>query len=261
MLRRIFVNPSISRLTGHLGCCPRHYSDTPFRYQFSNSNTSTRRHQQQRQVPENEVEGDEMSASEASGKYRRPQSATSGSPIMTSSPLPLLVFTEEATQSYAFDDFPGLSVEPFPEEVSKILHSPITQDDVEVKPDGAIYLPEVKYRKILTTAFGAGGWALLPRGPHTLNGITLSREYALFCRGRFISQARGSSSVQGPASSPAASTEAVRSNALMRCCKDLGIASELWDRHFVNLWKDQFAIKRSVTDRFGNSKFVWSKKQ
>ena len=71
-----------------------------------------------------------------------------------------------------------------------------------------------------------------------------------------MSQARGSATVQGP-SNPAASTEAVRSNALMRCCKDLGIASELWDAKFVNDWKMRFAIRKHVTDRFGNNKILW----
>ncbi len=27
-----------------------------------------------------------------------------------------------------------------------------------------IYLPEIKYRRILNRAFGPGGWALMPRG-------------------------------------------------------------------------------------------------
>ena len=29
---------------------------------------------------------------------------------------------------------------------------------------GLIYLPEIKYRRILNLAFGPGGWALMPRG-------------------------------------------------------------------------------------------------
>lgn len=29
---------------------------------------------------------------------------------------------------------------------------------------GLIYLPEIKYRRILNQAFGPGGWALMPRG-------------------------------------------------------------------------------------------------
>ena len=29
---------------------------------------------------------------------------------------------------------------------------------------GLLYLPEIKYRRILNESFGPGGWALLPRG-------------------------------------------------------------------------------------------------
>ncbi len=29
---------------------------------------------------------------------------------------------------------------------------------------GLIYLPEIKYRRILNTAFGPGGWGLMPLG-------------------------------------------------------------------------------------------------
>ena len=29
---------------------------------------------------------------------------------------------------------------------------------------GIVYLPEIKYRRILNRAFGPGGWAMMPRG-------------------------------------------------------------------------------------------------
>ena len=29
---------------------------------------------------------------------------------------------------------------------------------------GLIYIPEIKYRRMLNKAFGPGGWALVPRG-------------------------------------------------------------------------------------------------
>ena len=31
-------------------------------------------------------------------------------------------------------------------------------------------------------------------------------------------------------------TEGCKSNALMRCCKDLGVASELWDPRFIRVF-------------------------
>lgn len=36
-------------------------------------------------------------------------------------------------------------------------------------------------------------------------------------------------------------TEGCKSNALMRCCKDLGIASELWDPRFIRKFQKKYA--------------------
>jgi hypothetical protein len=47
-----------------------------------------------------------------------------------------------------------------------------------------------------------------------------------------ISLARGEQQYFDPDGIPTA-TEGCKSNALMRCCKDLGIASELWDPRFI----------------------------
>ena len=44
---------------------------------------------------------------------------------------------------------------------------------------------------------------------------------------RLVAIARGEQEYYDPSGIPTA-TEACKSNALMRCCKDLGIASELW---------------------------------
>ena len=90
-----------------------------------------------------------------------------------------------------------------------------------------VYLPEIKYRRILNKAFGPGAWGIIPRSGTFINKKNISREYALFVHGRFVSQARGEQNYFGEESIPTAS-EGAKSNALMRCCKDLGIASELW---------------------------------
>lgn len=47
-----------------------------------------------------------------------------------------------------------------------------------------------------------------------------------------VSIARGEQQYFDPDGIPTA-TEGCKSNALMRCCKDLGIASELWDPRFI----------------------------
>jgi hypothetical protein len=39
-------------------------------------------------------------------------------------------------------------------------------------------------------------------------------------------------------------TEGCKSNALMRCCKDLGIASELWDPRFIRQFKKEHCMEK-----------------
>lgn len=57
-------------------------------------------------------------------------------------------------------------------------------EEVEIKPDGIVYLPEIKYRRILNKAFGPGGWGLVPRSESIVTPKTVTREYALVCNGR-----------------------------------------------------------------------------
>ncbi|KAJ1979238.1 hypothetical protein H4R34_002906 [Dimargaris verticillata] len=137
--------------------------------------------------------------------------------------------------------FYGVATAPFPPEVSQVLMAPVEANDVEMKADGLIYLPEIKYRRILNRAFGPGGWGLAPRGPHTVGPTNVSREYALICRGRFVSQARGEQDYFN-ADGIATAAEGCKSNALMRCCKDLGIASELWDPVFIRQFKKDYCV-------------------
>lgn len=79
----------------------------------------------------------------------------------------------------------GLSSSPFTAEQAAILQQPIAFDDIEVKPDGIIYLPEIKYRRILNRAFGPGGWGLAPRGETIVTAKLVTREYGLVCGGRY----------------------------------------------------------------------------
>jgi len=138
--------------------------------------------------------------------------------------------------------YSGLSTQPFSAEISEVLQAPIDEMDVEMKPDGLIYLPEIKYRRILNKAFGPGGWGLAPRTETNVGPKIVSREYALVCLGRLVAIARGEQEYFEP-SGVATATEACKSNALMRCCKDLGIASELWDPRFIREFKAKHCVE------------------
>ena len=80
--------------------------------------------------------------------------------------------------------FHGLSSTAFPPEAVKILSEPIEPEDIEVKPDGLLYLPEIKYRRILNKAFGPGAWGLAPRGPTIVTAKSVTREYGMVVQSR-----------------------------------------------------------------------------
>ncbi|KAK3381729.1 mitochondrial genome maintenance MGM101-domain-containing protein [Podospora didyma] len=134
--------------------------------------------------------------------------------------------------------FHGLSATPFGPEAAEILMRKLDADDIEMKPDGILYLPEIKYRRILNKAFGPGGWGLAPRGELTVGDKVVTREFALIAQGRYVSQARGECQYFSDETIPTAG-EGAKSNALLRCCKDLGIASELWDPRFIRKFKKE----------------------
>jgi genome maintenance protein MGM101 len=82
--------------------------------------------------------------------------------------------------------FHGISEQPFSERAADILSRPLNVADIEVKPDGIVYLPEIKYRRILNAAFGPGGWAMVPRGDPIVRERIVTREYALIIGGRYV---------------------------------------------------------------------------
>lgn len=138
------------------------------------------------------------------------------------------------------ESFHGLGSKPFDRETIDILLAPISDTDIEIKPDGLLYLPEIKYRRILNRAFGPGGWGLAPRTESLIIDKQISREYALICEGRLVLIARGEQDFFGGNDKVTTALEGCKLNALMRCCKDLGIALELWDPQFIRKWKQKY---------------------
>jgi hypothetical protein len=149
-------------------------------------------------------------------------------------------------------------IKPFTDDIIKKLSQPVNIDDIEVKPEGILYVPEIKYRRALMQAFGPGGWGLIPKSNHIITNKTLSREYALFCNGRFVAQARGEQEVFDQ-NNMVTATEGVKSNALMRCCKDLGIFYELWDPRFIRDYKQKY-VHMVQAQYKGQNKWIWKKK-
>jgi len=156
--------------------------------------------------------------------------------------------------------FQGIAAVAFDKEVQDKLLAPVDEKDVEIRPEGLIYYPEILYRKRLNEALGAGAWALMPRGDKfIINGNTMMRPFAMYIHGRFVAETIGECDYipSNQTMTYASVAEGVKSNALMRCCKDIGIASELWQPNYINKWKKDHAVKVFVKKKNGEKVVQW----
>lgn len=75
-----------------------------------------------------------------------------------------------------------------------------------------------------------------------------------------MSVARGEQNYFGPEGIPT-SAEGCKSNALMRCCKDLGVASELWDPRWIRKFLKEYAKEVFVEHQTTRKrKKIWLRK-
>ena len=128
-----------------------------------------------------------------------PLKKAAASTVATSSAAPLPVYkaktiadgtaVKDEVNRHALDidwmtSFHGISTKPVTKGQFEVLMKPLDEADIEVKPDGVVYLPEIKYRRILNEAFGPMGWGLIPRGEAVVGSNIVTREYALVVDGR-----------------------------------------------------------------------------
>lgn len=161
--------------------------------------------------------------------------------------------------------YQGFAMEAVPDSAAAILTAAVQDDEIDILPTGELYMGHSRYRQRLTQAFGPMAWGMRPLGGHQYDSTegTLYREWGLFVRGRLAAIAVGSADYHetNDRMSYADAAEAVKSNALSRCCKDLGICMELWDRrwaerfrreHCVKVWRDKA--------RKGQGGYEWRRK-
>ena len=148
-----------------------------------------------------------------------------------------------------------------------LLQAAVNSNEVEIRPDGLIYLPQVFVRNKLNQVFGIGQWALLQHS--TTKDPEINKLYfdgSLYIRGCFAARAVGEAEYHADnvMQSWASVYESAKSDCLVRCCKDLGIAKELWMPAFGRDWQKQFAVKvwrEKVSNRKGGQGvFQWRRK-
>lgn len=146
----------------------------------------------------------------------------------------------------------GISASAMSDEQRAVLLEPPTDVELEIRPDGIVYLSHVGYRRRLTAAVGPMGWAMRRLTGYWRMPGALLCEFALYINGAFVSAAIGEGRYDpdddwSPSFSDA--SESCRSNALVRCCKDLGMALELWDKSALETWRTTYAVQVLVQKR------------
>lgn len=119
------------------------------------------------------------------------------------------------------------------------LRRPVDDREVEWKPlkrDGPPAIPYLShngYRDRLDAAFGLGGWGMVPVGmPKEKDGVVYV-PYALVIEGvpRVYAWGEQAYHENNGQMSYGDALEGAKSNAILRCGKELGIAREMWNRN------------------------------
>lgn len=144
-----------------------------------------------------------------------------------------------------------------------VLNAPIEPGELDVKPDstGAVYMSHIHVRRRLNDAFRPMGWALIPVTDARFdpNSKVVVQWWDLFIHGNFAARAMGGQKYLGDSNDNMTFDDAVegaKSNALMRCCKDLGVAAACWDRSFADIWRGEHCVKVWIK---GKNKPQWRK--
>jgi hypothetical protein len=170
---------------------------------------------------------------------------------------------EEAMQAEIVKLIPQAGTLQLTEEQKKILYAPINEEDIEVRPDGLIYLPWMEYERRLREAFGLE-WCLLPGGNPKKEGNLILWGFWLIIKGKPYGFAYGQQEYfeTNPQMTWGDACEGAKSNALMRLCKGLGIGTELWKPSFIKQWKEKYAEQYWEYDEKKKKKVLkWRKKE
>ncbi len=146
----------------------------------------------------------------------------------------------------------------------RILLAPVDQEhEVDIRPDGLLYVPHTFVRRRFTLAF-RGAWGVRqerePGFDRDCNAVIF--DGSLWVRGRFIRRAMGECRWYpgNKRLSKASAIEGAESDCISRCAKGLSLFYELWDPQFVAAWKSKYAETYEVVNRRGERDTRWKRK-
>lgn len=160
------------------------------------------------------------------------------------------------------DPYEGIATQSFSKEQRDILTAPIAPEDVSIKPTGEVYYDQMKYRIKLNGAFGAGAWGMRPLGKPVFEGGEITCGYDLIVMGGFVARAYGSQKwyPNNKRMTKADAVDSTKSDSLKKCCKDIGVATECWDKKFIREFKNNYCVLVKVKPPMNGLSEVWRRK-
>jgi len=139
-----------------------------------------------------------------------------------------------------------------------ILYADFKDDEVEIRENGAVYIPFMTCVKRLFEVFG-GEWSVIPIDQPIIKDGAVIWGFALIVRGVYISAAYGANQYfpNNPQQDYSDCLEGAKSVSLRRLCKGMGIGSKLWDKNWVKKWKEKHAAYSVEKYYNGKEKKVW----
>lgn len=144
-----------------------------------------------------------------------------------------------------------------------LLMAPFPDEMHDILPTGEVYIPQIQYRRRLNQIFGPGDWALVPQEAPRQKGQSIVQKWHLIVYGKFVAEAWGEQEYRGDndRTSEVTAVESAKSNGLVRCCKDLGMGSECWDKSWTEKFKKEFCINvEAPVGRNKELKWVWRRR-
>lgn len=133
------------------------------------------------------------------------------------------------------------------------LFKAVPAEDIEIRPDGLIYVPGGWYRAKLREMFGLE-WALVPKGDakYIDEANLMVWGFFLVIKGSLMGYALGENPYykNNKTMSYGDAIEGCKTNALTRLCKDLGMTPNLWIPSFAREWVSRYALEYKEYDGY-----------
>ena len=142
------------------------------------------------------------------------------------------------------------------DEQAEILTAPVPDDEIDIRPDGFIYVSHEYCRRRLNQTFKPLGWTMIEASPIVPRPGTneFYQKWALFIGGVFAGVTMASRQMHDKNAAQDMSDvyESIKSDCIRRLCKDLGLGIEAWNKRRQKQWRDQYAVRVLCRTRDGN---------